>query len=157
MSCCSLWGQDTDGGSPRDIHCCVLSWRLPFWNPDLAPSKSLKAPVMGCLRSNKLQGGNIAPPTPQQTGCLKSFWATQQHLSTPVDIALPTKGQDTPPPTSDQAPVPPTEKPTQTPGSTLATRGKTPEVRGATFLKPAKWKMRQNERTEKYVSDERTR
>ena len=62
-------------------------------------------------RPNNKQSGNTAPPI----SCLKSFQAHSDLESYPETTPHLLEGQDSAPPTSGQAPVPPISKPTMSP------------------------------------------
>ena len=78
---------------------------------------------------------------------------SQPPLNTLLDMALLTRGNPTPP-TTGQAPAPPTRKPAQAAGPTSPTRGQATEARGTTTLQAVErrqqtQKIRQNEMREK--------
>ena len=63
--------------------------------------------------------------------CLKSSWAHNCQLNTPLEIALPTNGQEL---------VPPTRKPAHALRLALCARRQTAGARGTTALQLVKWK-----------------
>ena len=52
--------------APGNTDLRELSWRSPFQHQDAAPSNSLQAPELECLRPDNQQDRNIAPPISRQ-------------------------------------------------------------------------------------------
>lgn len=75
-------------------------------------------------------------------------------------MVLPTRGTRAGPPTSRQAPVPPTRKLNKPLDQLHPPRSRNQKQKGLTTLKPVKrltQKARRNEMTEKYIPDNKTK
>ena len=173
---CGLWGLGSQAGgwewasevgalglrcwnarefpAPGNINWWELFWRSPSQHQDPAPPNRLQAAVLNapCQATSK----TVADTHPSANKLPKVILSSQTHQNTPPDATLPIRGKRSSSTHQNSGTSPFHQGAYTSHWTNLTHWGQTSEARGAMILQPAE-RRPQNEKREKYVSDEGAR